>query len=154
MKEQIRTGSLLLCALWALALLWATLAPRQIVHAQLPPRPTLTPTPTGSDTAEPVRIRLLAGPDYANTWVLVQWQGGLGDWNDVDGWLGQIETLADGQLGKRWRVLPKDYDTGPFRWVILDAPGGAILAASAPFYLPNPSAPLGEVQELMTIRGE
>ncbi len=73
---------------------------------------------------------------------------GAGNWHDVTGWLGQ---MAGGEV--QWRVLPKDYDTGPFRWVILDAPDGTVLAVSKPFDLPNSSAPLLLIDVLAACRG-
>lgn len=148
----------LLLALVLLGLAWIGLPARQAstVHAQLPPRPTLTPTPspaTATPTAtvtvapsttpttapieQAVRIRLVVDAQYEGAWSLVQWQGEDGAWHDVSGWLGQIEA---GQI--QWRVLPKDYDTGPFRWIVLDQPSGEIQAVSASFTLPNVEKPL------------
>ena len=37
----------------------------------------------------------------------------------------------------RWRVAEKDFDTGPFRWVVYDKEGGRLLAMSASFTLPD-----------------
>jgi hypothetical protein len=148
----------LLMALVLLGLAWMALPsrPASTAYAQLPPRPTLTPTPipaTATPTAtaivmpsvtptavvveQPARIRLVVDAQYDGAWSLVQWQGGQGDWHDVGGWLGEIE---NGQV--QWRVLPKDYDTGPFRWIVLDQPGGKVLAVSASFTLPNAEKPL------------
>lgn len=115
------------------------------VHAQLPPRPTLTPTPTPLATPSatprpmdtPVRIRLVVEPAYEGAWSLVQWQDSSGGWHAVTGWQGQISA---GQ--KQWRVLPKDFDTGPFRWIVLDQPNGEILATSQPFTMPSRNQPL------------
>lgn len=135
---------------------------RSAAQSQLPPRPTLTPlpptatpvppaTPVPSPTAipvsQPVRIRLVVEDStYRDAWSLVQWVDGAGNWHNVTGWLGQI---VGGEV--QWRVLPKDYDTGPFRWVILDAPDGAIVAASKPFTLPNPGAPLLVINALSAL---
>jgi hypothetical protein len=154
-RLHVLPGLLLALVLLGLAWMALPLRPASTAYAQLPPRPTLTPTPvpaTATPTAlplvtptavpveHPVRIRLLVDAGYEGAWSLVQWQDGQGDWHDVSGWLGEIE---NGQV--QWRVLPKDYNTGPFRWIVLDQPGGEILAISASFTLPNPSDPLTAV---------
>lgn len=153
-------GFLLGLTLLAMAVMALPSGSAAMAYAQqLPPRPTLTPTsipatatptataifmPTATATAvpveQPVQIRLVVDAEYKGAWSLVQWQGGDGVWHDVSGWLGQIE---NGQV--QWRVLPKDYDSGPFRWIVLDQPGGEILAASASFRLPNAEKPLLEI---------
>ncbi len=153
-----RTRFFLLVCVLAAGSIWLGLSQenRSVAQSQLPPRPTLAPTATpqpptatpivpatpGSPTAipasQPVRIRLIVeNPAYRDAWSLVQWLDGVGNWHDVNGWLGQ---MAGGEV--QWHVLPQDYDTGPFRWVILDAPDGAVLAASKPFDLPNSGVPL------------
>ncbi len=136
---------LILCAVLLMVGTFFMAAP-SITHAQLPPRPTLTPTPsptplstplaTARPVDNPVRIRL-AVPAYEGAWSLVQWQDSAGGWHDVDGWQGEIEA---GQ--KQWRVSPKDFDTGPFRWLVMDQPNGEILAISDPFLLPTRAEPL------------
>ncbi len=116
-------------------------------QAALPPRPTLTPTPTTASSASPLpsvtprpttaalprlaRIELQA-PNFDGAWSVVQWQGEDGLWHDVAGWRG---TINEGLRG--WKVLPKDFGTGPFRWLVMDAPDGNVLATSAPFTLPT-----------------
>lgn len=92
----------------------------------LPPRPTLTPTPLVT-----ARI-ILQADDYRGGWSAVQWQGNDGAWHDVESWQGRLETGV-----QSWRVLPKDFGTGPFRWIVSDGPDGKLLAHSAPFALPT-----------------
>lgn len=100
------------------------------VAAALPPRPTLTPS-VQSLPESLARIVLYAGPGYEGAWTLVQWQGGDGVWHDVTGWQGRV---TNGQV--RWRVAEKDFNTGPFRWVVYDKMGGKAQAVSASFRLP------------------
>ncbi|MFZ1752086.1 MAG: hypothetical protein WAU10_00005, partial [Caldilineaceae bacterium] len=80
----------------------------------LPPRPTLTPT-----VENLARILLVAGPAYEGAWTVVQWQDKPGKWHDVEGWQGHVR---NGWI--RWRVAPKDWQTGPFRWLLYDQAGG------------------------------
>ena len=61
----------------------------------LPPRPTLTPTPTPVSPVSPVapepnlaRILLVAGSAYEDTWTVVQWQDKPGVWHGVEDWQG------------------------------------------------------------------
>ena len=44
---------------------------------------------------------------------------------------------AAGQV--RWRVAPKDFNTGPFRWLVYDDETGEALGVSPPFTLPSSS---------------
>ncbi|MGB5050933.1 MAG: hypothetical protein WBO46_18450 [Caldilineaceae bacterium] len=93
----------------------------------LPPRPTLTPT-----VENLARILLVAGPAYEGAWTVVQWQDKPGKWHDVEGWQGHVR---NGWI--RWRVAPKDWQTGPFRWLLYDQAGGTLLASTPSFTLPN-----------------
>ena len=58
----------------------------------LPPRPTLTPTPTPVSPVAPApnlaRILLVAGSAYEDTWTVVQWQDKPGVWHGVEDWQG------------------------------------------------------------------
>lgn len=107
----------------------------------VPPRPTLTPTPRPSSIARPTdtpdtqesraQIVLLAGSQHNGQWAVVQWMDAQGLWQDILGWQGHIK---NGQ--SRWRVLTSDFGKSPYRWTVLDKPGGALLCASEPFQLP------------------
>lgn len=102
--------------------------PRTTMAApDLPPRPTLTPTPENL-----TRILLVGGAAYEGGWTIVQWQDKQGNWHDVDGWQGHVR---NGWI--RWRVAPKDWGTGPFRWLVYDQKGGTLLAATTSFTLPR-----------------
>lgn len=128
--------------------------PSQALAAPLPPRPspmpTRTPTPTPAapaPTARPARpsgahIVLYVQSAPAELWTIVQWQDALGGWHDVEGWQG---TLDDGHQ-KLWWVAEKDFDTGPFRWALYKSQGGALLAVSESFYLPDRTNAVVEVE--------
>jgi len=102
--------------------------------SELPPRPTLTPTPAppheGSEVGAHIVLEVVDAP--ADAWSVVQWQDFAGGWHDVEGWRGSLD-----QSGmRRWWVAPKDFDTGPFRWVVTQGQGGAIVWVSESFSLP------------------
>lgn len=77
-----------------------------------------------------IEVHVLDAPSEA--WSVVQWQDANGDWQTVEGWQGTLENGV-----RRWWVHPKDFDTGPFRWVVLDSPGGSLVAGSKSFTLPR-----------------
>ena len=66
-------------------------------------------------------------------WTGVQWQDAAGGWHDVDGWQGGL----DDNSTKTWWVAPRDFGTGPFRWVVYRGRCGAIAGASSSFKLPG-----------------
>ena len=69
---------------------------------------------------------------------MVQWQDTIGDWQNVEGWQGNVTDYW------RWWVHPKDFGTGPFRWVIFKASDGATIGSSELFTLPSfPTRPCG-----------
>jgi hypothetical protein len=70
-------------------------------------------------------------------WTVVQWQDALGGWHDVEGWRGTLDEIGNGVGQKAWWVARPDFDTGPFRWMIYQGPGGRLLAASEAFRLPH-----------------
>jgi len=67
------------------------------------------------------------------SWAGVQWQDEAGTWRAVEGWQGSLS--PDGS--RRWWVAARDFGRGPFRWVVMTGPGGAVVATSAPFDLPT-----------------
>ncbi|NJN98858.1 MAG: hypothetical protein HC875_34575 [Anaerolineales bacterium] len=104
--------------------------------AGLPSRDAPTPLPHDDDKdrdGPPVGayLELVAPGAPFGAWAVVQWQDSAGGWHDVEGWRG---TLSD---SSRWWVHPKDFGTGPFRWVVSGGPGGAELESSEPFNLPG-----------------
>lgn len=77
-----------------------------------------------------LELQVQAAPPAA--WSIVQWQDNTGNWHKVEGWQGTL----DPQGIRRWWVAPKDFNTGPFRWLLTAGPQGEQLAASQPFTLP------------------
>ena len=103
--------------------------------AEPPPRTPVSATQTAqaANAAPGVAAIMLRAPGAPSTaWTVVQWQDGLGGWHDVDGWRGDLDA---GQQ-KVWWVLGKDFNTGPFRWVVYDQRDGKVWAISEPFTLP------------------
>lgn len=130
---------ILVAAVYLVVVLTVSAAARD---RDLPPRPS---TPTPAATHEQVSpagalITLHAWNAPADAWTVVQWQDALGGWHDVDGWRGHLDDR--GGTEKIWWVAAGDFDTGPFRWLVLDKPGGELLGTSDSFYLPSHS---GEV---------
>jgi hypothetical protein len=104
------------------------------VSADLPDRPDPAPTDqSGSEDADDLIGAYIELTSANQGWSVVQWQDENGDWHNVDGWQGNIDN--DGT--KRWWVAQKDFGSGPFRWVVLAAPNGQMLANSASFRLPS-----------------
>lgn len=104
------------------------------IHAELPPRP---PLPVADEEDEPTRplvapLILSTDPSRSDLWSIVQWQDAQGDWQAVTGWQG---TVVNGRT--TWWVEEKDFNKGPFRWVIQAGEGGAVVATSAEFRLPG-----------------
>ena len=128
--------------------------------AELPPRPDVPgcpedPTPEpDADESLPAGILLRATfpADWPWTHVhwqtpltVVQWQDGEGAWHDVEGWRAPLALIvsgpADTLIGWRpWGVDPKDFGSGPFRWVVYaDSSKEDVLATSSAFDLPRGS---------------
>jgi hypothetical protein len=79
---------------------------------------------------------------WQTVWTVVQWQDKLGDWRDVEGWQGELEDIAIGEvgevIGKRvWWVTKTDLGKGLFRWQVYRGKGDVLLVTSEPFYLPE-----------------
>lgn len=123
------------------------------VHADLPPRDTVTPIPTPTDVVTPApspstrepktpvaTILLSVEPADKGLSSVVQWQDAQGDWHDVESWRGDI---VNGRT--IWWVTEKDWGTGPFRWAVFAQTDGILLATSEPFYLPSQAGTIGRV---------
>jgi hypothetical protein len=100
-------------------------------------RPVLALPPRPEPGSEPKSVRggaieLHVDPFEPGRAAVVQWQDGLGVWHDVDGWRGEME-----EKRVTWWVAPKDFDTGPFRWVVYRFADGEVLATSESFNLPR-----------------
>jgi hypothetical protein len=77
---------------------------------------------------------------WQDMWTVVQWSDGKGNWFDVTGWQGNLDTISqqDGWVGAReWWAGADNLGKGPFRWLIYQKEGGKLLATSKPFYLPG-----------------
>lgn len=102
-------------------------------YADLPPRPAAP----AKEKEEPVRpqvapLILSTNPNASGLWSVVQWQDSQGGWQDVASWRGAV---VNGRT--IWWVEAKDFGKGPFRWVITQGEGGAVVATSASFHLPS-----------------
>jgi len=113
MTEQ-KTFNWLIIGLLVLGL-GLTAAPA-LANGELPDRNPPPPADDGGrDDAGPLGTHIeLAAPEHAGAWSVVQWQDSAGNWHDVEGWRGTLD--SNGYI--RWWVAAKDFGTGPFRWVI------------------------------------
>jgi hypothetical protein len=80
-----------------------------------------------------IQLQVLGELVPPQLWTVVQWQDGFGNWHDVKGWQG---TLESGDR-KTWWVLAADLSTGPVRWALYENPTGALIGLSESFYLPS-----------------
>jgi hypothetical protein len=136
----------------------------------LPPRPTPEPTatPIPTPTLPPVPPAPSSRPEgglielrvqfpqtwpwgevhWQTLWTVVQWQDGAdwpnpgGDWHDVEGWQGELENIAIGEVGevvgrRAWWVTKADLGKGLFRWQVYRGKEDVLLVTSEPFYLPD-----------------
>jgi hypothetical protein len=136
----------------------------------LPPRPTPEPTatPTPMPTVPPAPSAPSTRPEggllelhvqfpqtwpwgeahWQSLWTAVQWRDEAdwanpeSDWHDVEGWQGELEDIAIGEvgevIGKRvWWVTGTDLGEGPFRWQVYRGKEDVLLVTSDPFYLPD-----------------
>ncbi|TEU11279.1 MAG: hypothetical protein E3J21_24015 [Anaerolineales bacterium] len=134
-QEKYQTTFLLAFLILICALLLAS--PSPVTHAGpgLPPRRTPTPTrpPGGNNDGKPAGAHIILQVQSApvEVWTVVQWQDSAGSWHDIEGWSGALD---EGDQ-KVWWVAPKDFGTGPFRWLVYQGQGGKLLAQSELFYL-------------------
>jgi hypothetical protein len=100
---------------------------------------TPTPAPPPARPSPNATIELVASNAPASAQAGVQWQTANGDWQNVAGWQGPLDQAGQ----QRWWVDPKDFNTGPFRWVVYTPGNSAVWGISVPFYLPRAT---GETQ--------
>ena len=76
---------------------------------------------------------------WQDVWATIQWQDADGEWIDVDGWRGNLDTIAQSDNGwvgtKEWWAAKSITGSGPYRWLVYDHPGGDLLTTSEPFNL-------------------
>jgi LysM repeat protein len=89
--------------------------------------PGPSPTPTGATIA----LAVVGAP--AGAWTDVQWQDGLGQWHDVNGWQAALDPTGQ----RLWWVGNSMLgQNGLFRWVVTLGQGGPVWATSLVFHLP------------------
>jgi hypothetical protein len=134
------------CSLTMIGMLWTSVP---VAQASLPPRPT---SQVSLKPQTPVSARITLLLEFPADWpwadvhwqelcTVVEWQDGWGNWHIVEGWRGALDDVTVNDTGmvsafKTWWAAKKDYGTGPFRWVITQGLGGALLATSDSFYIP------------------
>ena len=105
----------------------------------LPPREPSPVAPPDSDDDDdddsPIgaHIELQVQPARSGLWSTIEWQDSAGGWHKVEGW----DRALDASGSEFWWVEAKDFDTGPFHWLVTEGSGGALLGASQPFNLPE-----------------
>ena len=119
----------------------ATLAQTDSV---LPPRPTPEPLPTTVDSPNGATIMLdvsaaMHSSIDADDWAIVQWQDNQGDWNDVEGWQGNLAYDASSKSWQAiWWVARANFGEKSFRWAIYtDETMSELEATSETFDLPQ-----------------
>src|SRR5579859_4189019 len=89
--------------------------------------PGPSPTPTGATIA----LAVVGAP--AGAWTDVQWQDGLGQWHDVNGWQAALDPTGQ----RLWWVGNSMLgQNGLFRWLVTLGQGGPVWATSLVFHLP------------------
>jgi len=118
-----------------------------------PPPPLLTSTPDTTLASESLDGGLIelyvqfpqdwpwADTHWQDLWTVVQWQDAWGDWHEVEGWQGGIDTIVVSGSGavvgkKAWWVARSDCGTGPFRWLVIHRKTSQPFAISDVFNLP------------------
>jgi len=131
-------GTILILIL--ITVLFGLAQPVSTTQAALPSLNTPTPVPSpddddsGDDRDTPpiAHIELQVTPAPVGAWSVVQWQDSNGNWHDVEGWRGSIPENGV----QRWAVEAKDFNTGPFRWVVMKGQSGPVAGISDLFNLP------------------
>ncbi len=131
----VASGAILTLTL--IALLLGLARPPLESQAGLPPLDPPTPTPVADDDDDQstpllahIELQVQAAP--AGAWSVVQWQDSDGNWHDVEGWRSVLGSSGH----QRWAVEAKDFNTGPFRWVVMRGRSGSIAGISDSFNLP------------------
>ena len=114
---------------------WSSSPSVAIAYGNLLTRTPLTTPEMSKEEPKKVGgyIELQIPSGQSSLWTKVQWQDGVGNFNDVESWQGWVD--ANGR--KRWWVEAKHFGNGPFRWVIQSCQTGEFLVTSELFYLPT-----------------
>lgn len=159
-----RIGIYYLIALFSLLALGLVLVSSRQVTADgydLPPRDDdtaatpITPNEPIVATGQGARVHLQAhfSPDWPwdemhwqqDLWLKVQWLDNEGEWQDVEGWQGQLDAIQqkDDWVGMKeiW-FADAQLGTGPYRWQVYAVDDGRLLVTSDPFHLPSQSGDL------------
>ena len=96
------------------------------------PQPTTTPIPPTDNSNAGALIFLHVPAPPADLETIVQWQDGLGEWHDVEGWQGMLND-SDFIV---WWVAPRDLGAVWYRWHVYTA-DGRISTTSDAFSLPS-----------------
>ncbi|OQY35727.1 MAG: hypothetical protein B6I38_01345 [Anaerolineaceae bacterium 4572_5.1] len=97
-----------------------------------PSTPTPYPKATPAVPSDRGMIILQGTPDEAGLQTQVQWGDGNGNWNNVNNWRDALDET--GRIS--WLVLPKDFNAGPFRWLVFNQDGSTQFVSKS-FYLPD-----------------
>ena len=109
------------------------------VSNDIPPRPTLMPTPATQIPPELEQqtivssIILISDGEVEGLQTAVEWQDEYENWNVVEGWQAPFNEYKQ----VAWAVAAVDYGKGPFRWVV--SQNDVMIESSSAFYLPSSS---------------
>ena len=152
----MKTHKLIVASLLIVGILCAlglALVPAQAAPEGLPPRPDDTPTPSSLQPAEDVKSAAdgavivlevvfdddwpTRGVAWQDLWTVVEWQDVDGTWYEVAGWQGGLDKVNGGLGWKVWWLEDDLLGRGPFRWVVYERYGGAVIVVSDAFDLPE-----------------
>jgi hypothetical protein len=76
----------------------------------------------------------------AGSLVGVQWQDSFGLWHDIPAWQGSLAASGTSSTPyQQWTISPELQGRGPFRWVIYNPLGDAVIGVTPGFMLPDRS---------------
>lgn len=83
-------------------------------------------------------ISLSAPAEFAGSQVVVQWLDPLGVWHDVPTWRGSLDQQTGQSAAyQQWTLSTDLQGRGPFRWVIYNELGDALVGVTPSFTLPD-----------------
>jgi len=146
-------ASVAVCTLLALALLPLAAQGATLPPPPPPPEPQIAQRAPVSGAPAELRVQFSQAWPWANIpwqalWTVVQHQESVGgDWSDVEGWQGGLDSVVVGEDGqivgtKVWWVTGSDLGRGPYRWLVYQGEGGDLLGTSDPFYLRRAAEPV------------